>query len=157
MSAPRYRLRDAQESDAQAISDLISALAGRYIGSAFEAHGRAKLLASMSPRAVLHYLGGGYHHFTLAEHHGRLVGVVAVRMPSHLFYLFVDETHHRRGMARVLWDYARAVHPAYSWTVNASAYARPVYERLGFRARGPAVEQEGVLSIPMRWTAPPMA
>jgi GNAT superfamily N-acetyltransferase len=156
MSVPRYRLRDGLESDAEAISMLVSALALRYIGLTFEERGRAKLLASMSPRAVLTYLKGGYH-FTLAEHLGRLVGVVAVRPPSHLFYLFVEEAHHRRGMARVLWDYARAVHPAYSWTVNASAYARPIYERLGFRARGPAVEHEGVISLPMRWIAPPMA
>jgi GNAT superfamily N-acetyltransferase len=144
------RLRPAESVDAEAISRLVSDLTARHIAREFSERARNGLLASMTPSAVRGYLALGYP-FTLAEVGDELAGVVAVKLPSHLLYLFVSEAHQQRGIARKLWDYARRTTPAIVWTVNASVHARPVYEHLGWAARGPASWHGGVLSLPMFW------
>lgn len=147
------RLRAAREADAEGISGLVSSLTTRHIARDFSARARSGLLSSMTPSSVRSYLALDYR-FTVAEVGIELAGVVAVKLPSHLFYLFVAEPHQQRGIARKLWDHARRTTPAIVWTVNASVHARPVYERLGFAARGPAVTRGGVTSLPMMWPDP---
>ena len=46
--------------------------------------------------------------------------------------------------------HAAARPPIADLTVNASAYAVPIYHRLGFRATGEAGEFQGVVATPMR-------
>jgi GNAT superfamily N-acetyltransferase len=147
------RLRAARSTDAEAISQLVSALTARRIAHEFSERARTGLLASMTPSSVRSYLALGYR-FTVAEVGEQLAGVVAVQLPSHLLYLFVAEAHQQRGIARKLWDHARRTTPAIVWTVNAAVAARPVYERLGFTARGPANWHGGVHSVPMMWPDP---
>jgi GNAT superfamily N-acetyltransferase len=147
------RLRAARSADAEAISQLVSALTERHIAHEFPERAREGLLASMTPSSVRSYLALGYP-FTVAEVGAQLAGVVAVKLPAHLLYLFVARAHQQRGIARKLWDHARRSTPAIVWTVNAAVAARPVYERLGFAARGPAVWHGGVKSLPMMWPDP---
>ncbi|HEX5658480.1 MAG TPA: GNAT family N-acetyltransferase [Polyangiales bacterium] len=147
------RLRPARAADAEAISQLVSALTARHIAHAFSERARERLLSSMTPAAVRSYLLLDYR-FTLAEVGAELAGVVAVKLPSHLFYLFVAEAHQQRGLARKLWDHARRTTPAIVWTVNAATAARPVYERLGFTTRGPIDRRGGIESLPMMWPDP---
>jgi GNAT superfamily N-acetyltransferase len=73
-------------------------------------------------------------------------------------YLFVAKSHHRNGLARRLWSAARAEaiqgrNAAERFTVNASAYAVPAYERLGFRCVGQVQEANGVRFQPMELAA----
>jgi GNAT superfamily N-acetyltransferase len=86
------------------------------------------------------------------------VGVVGISEPSHLYHLFVAARLHGRGLGRRLWEFARAQWPASSgprtWTINASRYAVPVYERFGFVATGPLQAKGGVLSVPMELREP---
>ena len=57
-------------------------------------------------------------------------------------------------MARRLWQAVRDASIAggntTGFTVNASLYALPLYERLGFVATGPKVEMDGIAFVPMR-------
>ena len=69
----------------------------------------------------------------------------------HLYHLFVHSSYHRRGIARRLWERARAEIGAAEirFTVNASLYAVPLYESLGFRASGTETRKDGVIFLPM--------
>lgn len=147
------RLRAARLADAEPISQLVSSLTTRHIAHEFSPQAREGLLASMTPGSVRSYLALGYP-ITLAEVGEQLAGVVAVKPPAHLLYLFVSEAHQQRGIARKLWDHARRSTPAIVWTVEAAVAARPVYERLGFTARGPATWRGGIRSLPMMWPNP---
>jgi GNAT superfamily N-acetyltransferase len=94
------------------------------------------------------------YRFRVAEDGAVLAGVVAVRAATHLQYLFVARSHQRTGLARRLWERARldaigGGNAAGRFTVNASSYAVPAYERLGFRRVGTPQEANGVRFQPM--------
>ncbi|MEI2454964.1 GNAT family N-acetyltransferase [Lysobacter firmicutimachus] len=151
-------LRIATAADAEAISALVLASAQHWIFPLCDVDGRAVLAASMGTEATRERLLAG-HAYLVAETEGRIVGVAALRLPAHLYNLFVDDRFQRRGIARRLWSGLRA-HPLLkdAWpaqiTVNASRHSVGVYLRLGFEAQGEEQTRGGIPSTPMLWRAP---
>jgi GNAT superfamily N-acetyltransferase len=146
--------RVATAGDASRISTLLTALSEEFIVGEFSTEGRLQLLAHFGVTEMEKRLQGFGYRFQVAEDGAVLVGVVAVRAATHLQYLFVAKTHQRTGLARRLWELARldaipAGNAQGRFTVNASAYAVPAYERLGFRRVGPVKEANGVRFQPM--------
>lgn len=72
----------------------------------------------------------------------KIVGVLAVRLPAHIALLFVDETYHRQGIAKKLYQAMLLALTPNHLTVNSSPYAIPIYKKLGFRC----VRQEEIVS-----------
>lgn len=137
--------------DAAAISALVRGLAQRWIVPDCSEEGAAALLASMSEEKTRERLQEGYR-YVVAERGDRIVGVAALRLPSHLYHLFVSEDAQRLGVARCLWEAVREyADPAASVTVNASRHARPVYDRFGFVEVQPEQLDRGILRTPMVW------
>lgn len=60
---------------------------------------------------------------------------------------------HRRGVARALWEHARAESGGSAFTVNSSLFAVPIYERLGFIARSAPQSADGLVFVPMTYEA----
>jgi ribosomal protein S18 acetylase RimI-like enzyme len=149
-------IRHATVGDALRISVLLSALAEEFIVRDFTSEGRLHLLAHFGVTEMEQRLKAAEYRFKLAEAGAELVGVVGVRAATHLQYLFVAKSHQRAGLARRLWELARrdAIREGNAggrFTVNASGYAVPAYERLGFRRVGPVQEKNGVRFQPMEW------
>jgi GNAT superfamily N-acetyltransferase len=147
-------VRDATVDDAPRISALLIALAEEFIVGEFSTEGRLHLLAHFGVSEMETRLEAREYRFQVAEDGVVLAGVVGVRAATHLQYLFVARSHQRAGLARRLWELARldAIrdgNAAGRFTVNASAYAVPAYERLGFRSVGPVKEANGVRFQPM--------
>ena len=67
---------------------------------------------------------------------------------------FVAEPYQRWGVARMLWNHAKAdalkTEDEIDMLVRSSVYAVPVYERFGFTACGRRVDEPGVSYVPMR-------
>jgi GNAT superfamily N-acetyltransferase len=148
------KIRNATLDDAGSISALLAELAREFIVRDFTDAGRAYLLAQFSVPEMAARLQSREYRFQVADDGTTLLGVVAVRTATHLQYLFVAKSHHRQGLARQLWAAARqeAINNgnlAAKFTVNASAYAVPAYERLAFRCAGPVKEANGVRFHPM--------
>lgn len=62
-----------------------------------------------------------------------IAGVIALDAQDHIEWLFVDPAHHRRGVAQSLWETLLLWREdADIITVNASDYAEPWYEKMGF-------------------------
>jgi GNAT superfamily N-acetyltransferase len=75
-----------------------------------------------------------------------------LRDHHHVFHLYVEEAHRRRGIARRLWSYLlqQAEHEgARAMYVNAWPEAVPVYLRFGFVAVGRVTTSEGIPRQPM--------
>jgi ribosomal protein S18 acetylase RimI-like enzyme len=85
-----------------------------------------------------------------------------MRDQRHVYHLFVAAQFHRRGIARTLWERAKAVAMADAtdacFTVNASNYAVPMYESLGFVRTAPTQCKNGLEYNPMSLavSAPPL-
>jgi len=136
----RLRIRLATADDARAIGALVRRGTRRDILPDQNAAARAYLLASMTARAERARMQEGYRYH-VGEIEGRLVGVVAVRDDCHVYRLFVSARFQGRGIGRALWRRAladcRRRAGTRKFTLNASAFAVPVYRSLGFVAVGP--------------------
>jgi GNAT superfamily N-acetyltransferase len=145
-------IRLATNNDATEISRLITSLAAKYITVDFSAEAAKQLLHSLEPLAIESYFASDYRYHVATEA-GAIIGVVGIRENSHLYHLFVADSHWRRGIATALWDIARdaCLTAGYSgpFTVNSSRYALALYRKLGFTEVGKEIDRCGVFSTPM--------
>jgi len=102
---------------------------------------------------ISRYMQTGYKYH-VAEIGDLLAGVVAIRDNTHLYHLFVAEQFQHKGIAKELWRTAmkRSLREGNTgeFTVNSSANARGVYQRLGFVAVSGPQEKNGVVFYPMK-------
>lgn len=147
-------IRPAAVQDAAQISALISGVA-RYFTLHPQGLGAEAFLVSMSADAITSYIqDDGFHYLVAWAEDGSMAGAAALRSDNHLFHLFVAPAWQRQGVATQLWqavlDYARERgRDQRAFTVNATPYAVPFYQRMGFEVSGPRVETRGIAFIPM--------
>lgn len=113
----------------------------------------AKFVGENDEQAIRAFVGAGMAYF-VAEQHNAIAGFIAIRDNKHLFHMFVDKPYHRQGIAKAMWAVARqaaldAGNPGL-FTVNASHYAVPAYEALGFVRTGPVQCKNGLSYNPMQ-------
>ena len=87
-------IRSATVEDAPAISALVTACAREHIASSLSDAGLSRLLSEMTTENQAKRIRNGYQFFVALES-DKLVGTAAIRLPSHLYYLFVDTQHQR--------------------------------------------------------------
>lgn len=147
-------IRPATVQDSAQISALISGVA-RYFTLHPQGLGAEAFLVSMSADAIASYIQDpGFHYLVAWAEDGSMAGAAALRSDNHLFHLFVSPAWQRQGVAtqlwQAVWDDARAQgREQRAFSVNATPYAVPFYERMGFAVSGPRVETRGIAFIPM--------
>lgn len=146
------QIRSLAPDDIPAAAALLHRAAAEFILHESTPADSAVFLAEQGEEGIRGFLAQGYVYH-VAEVGGELAGFIAMRERSHLYSLYVDSRFHRRGVARALWDAARAAalgpgHPA-AFTVNSSNHALPFYASLGFVPTAPM--QVGIVRFnPMR-------
>jgi len=83
-----------------------------------------------------------------------LVGMIEMRENKYVSLLFVDKTHHRQGIAKMLFhESVKDINQKYpaidKLYVHASPYSVPVYKRLGFVETDIMLEENGIRYLPM--------
>ncbi|WP_119717990.1 GNAT family N-acetyltransferase [Cognatilysobacter tabacisoli] len=151
------RVRPATLADVEAISALTTALAERHIVGDCSAEGSARLIAAMQPGPTRERLASGHRTWVAEVEAGpgpaALVGVACVRLPAHLYHLFVADHVQRRGVARALLEAVVAGiadQPDGALTLNASRVGVPAYARMGFIPTGAECTAFGIPSTPMQ-------
>ncbi|HSG22800.1 MAG TPA: GNAT family N-acetyltransferase [Azonexus sp.] len=147
-------LRKGEAADAHAISHLLMAASVRHVLPDFSVAGQEYYSAQLMPARIEAKLRQPeVFRFHLATLDDELLGVAAIKEIAHLYYLFSDNQHRRRGIARALWqrvlDEAVAAGNPGEFNVNASRYAVAAYWRLGFLPLGPEAECNGIRYVPM--------
>ena len=147
-------IRPIEDADVPAAAALLRRAAEAYILHESSPEDAARFLAEQGEAALRGFIAAGYvyHVACIGD---ILAGFIGVRARTHLYSLYVDERWHRRGIARRLWETARAAaldgdpgHPGV-FTVNASNHALSLYEALGFERTAPM--QLGIVRYnPMR-------
>jgi GNAT superfamily N-acetyltransferase len=145
--------RTASPVDAAAIAGLIASFQSELTDDPSGA-GAEEFLASVSLPAEREYLASERYRYLVAYSDSQLAGFIAIRDGSHLFHLFVDRAHQRRGLDRLLWHQAlRELCTPNSegvFTVNASLSAVPVYRSFGFVPADSRQSVHGISFLPMR-------
>ena len=148
-------IRPLQDTDIPLAAALLRRAAEEFILHESTPEGAAAFLADQDEAALRSRVASGYvYHVALVD--GELAGFIGVRERSHVYGLYVDKRWQRRGIARALWETARAAafdgapdHPGV-FTVNASNYALPSYLALGFEPTAP-MQVASVRYNPMRF------
>lgn len=86
----------------------------------------------------------------------KLVGLFAMRGPSHICLVFTHHAYHRKGIAtsifRVLLDDVRRENPELTrLTLNSSPYGKPFYLHTGFRPTDTERCENGIVYTPMEY------
>jgi ribosomal protein S18 acetylase RimI-like enzyme len=148
-------IRPLQDTDIPFAAALLRRAAEEFILHESTLEGAAAFLADQDEAALRSRIAAGYvYHVALVD--AELAGFIGVRDRSHVYGLYVDKRYQRRGIARALWETARATAldgaPGHSgvFTVNASNYAVPSYLELGFERTAP-MQVASVRYNPMRF------
>jgi GNAT superfamily N-acetyltransferase len=150
LSTMQIRLLDP--ADVPAAAAVLRRAAETFILHESTPEDAAAFLAEQDEARLRSNLDEGYvYHAAIVD--GVLAGFIGVRGGTHVYHLFVDAAYQRRGIARALWDAARAAalvpgHPGV-FTVNASNVAVPFYAALGFERTAP-MQVDKVRYNPMR-------
>ncbi len=144
------------EAHVDAACSVIDEAYRAHIAGGYTDEGRASFEAYAAPSAVRARLVDHVQFVAVDDGDGgAVVGVAQFREDRHLCMLFVRPAWSRRGIARRLVDAGiaacRGRNPGLAEvTVNASQYAVPAYEAMGFRALGVAHDAGGgVVAVPM--------
>lgn len=145
-------LRAGTAADAEAIAALIASF-HREVTTHPDGVGAEHYFASVSTESERGYLASERYRYLVAEVGPELLGFIAMRDTSHVFHLFVARQHHRRGIARRLWQEAHAQGVAAGksarFTVNSSLGAVPTYRSFGFEPTGDVASIHGISYQPM--------
>ncbi len=146
------KIRTITDPDIPVIARLMWSLSSEYIVHDTTPEAAAAFERENNEEGVRGFLNAGMM-YRVAEIDGAVAGFIAMRDNKHLFHMFVDKAHHRKGIATALWHEARraaieAGNPGV-FTVNASNYALPVYEALGFVRTDGTQCKNGIYYNPM--------
>lgn len=149
-------MREMKESDIDAVARLLERLARAYFLGTCSPAQASTFVRDNDARAIRRLAGEGYVYH-VADDGGQVAGFIGVRDQRHVYHLFVDSAYHRRGVGRMLWEHAKAAAIARGadgcFTVNASNYALPMYQALGFVRTAPMQSKNGLEFNPMVYPA----
>lgn len=150
------QIRLLESADIPAAAAVLRRAASTFILHESAPDDAAAFLAQHDAAGLSRNLDAGFvYHAALVD--GVLAGFIGLRGGTHVYHLFVDAPYQRRGIARSLWEAARAAalvpgHPGI-FTVNASNVSVPFYAALGFERTAP-MQVDKVRYNPMRLSVP---
>ena len=142
-----------RETEIAAVAALMRAAAEEFIVHQSAPEAAAAFLRENDATAIRGFVDSGTAYY-VTEVDGVLAGFIALRENKHVFHVFVDKRYHRRGLARAMFETVRrsaiaAGNPGL-FTVNASNYAVPLYEKLGFVRTDGTLCRNGLEFNPMQ-------
>jgi ribosomal protein S18 acetylase RimI-like enzyme len=145
-------IRPIEEKDIPEVARLLNVLSRQFIVHESTPEGASTFLRENDEQAIRRYIDMG-HVYHVAKCDGEIAGFIAVRERKHLFHMFVGLKWQRQGIGRKLWDAARTAAieggGGGSFTVNASNFAVPMYEAMGFVRTAPMQCLKGLFFNPM--------
>lgn len=147
------RIRPIKDTDIPAVAKLMRALSDEFIVHECTVESASSFARENDENGIRSFVGAGMA-YSVADMDGKIAGFIAIRENKHVFHMFVDKAFHRQGIAKALWQVAReaaldAGNPGV-FTVNASNYAMPVYEAMGFVRTASRQCKNGIQYNPMQ-------
>jgi ribosomal protein S18 acetylase RimI-like enzyme len=146
-----YRLM--HPTDILNVSELIARVYNEFVASEHSSEGIKEFYRYIQPSEFLARQEN--NHFALISViQNNIVGIIEVRDYNHISLLFVAPEYQRRGIAKALFHKALQICQTneprlFRISVNASLYAVPIYEKLGFRGIGEKQVINGISFVPM--------
>lgn len=146
-------IRPLLDTDIAPAARLLATLTDQFIAHESAPDTAAVFKLQHNEDGIRGFVAAGMVYY-VAEIDGALAGFIALRDNRHVFHMFVDQARHRRGIARALWEVARAAAikagNAGLFTVNSSNYAVPAYQSMGFERTDVMQFKDGIYYNPMQ-------
>ena len=142
---------DMNTGQEECVCALVRRVFNDLVAPDYEAHGIEEFFRFANPAAMkARVSAGGF--VLVASMSGGIVGMLEFAPPDRIAMLFVSRRN--RGIARALLERAirhvLAADPTVSkLTVHSSPYARPFYEKMGFKQVTDVTTKHGITYIPM--------
>jgi ribosomal protein S18 acetylase RimI-like enzyme len=131
-------IKEIDKADLKQALDLVNKIFSKFVAVDYSEQGIATFQDYLKNKyeEVSADLVSGHKKAWGYYQNGKIIGVIATRDVSHIALMFVDKQHHRKGIARQLFDIVLANlkdnADVTKITVNSSPYAMKIYEKLGF-------------------------
>jgi len=151
------KTRKAKETDTAAISSLVLKTAKAHIQDEFTEDGWELFQRLFGEDCQRQLLRNKHYYFLVAEHHGQIIGMLALKDVSHVFQFFISTAWQKKGVGATLWKhYLQTIKTGElskkhfnTITVNASDFGRGFYLKLGFEITGKRQMKKGVCINPL--------
>lgn len=141
------------DADVPAAAALLRTLALEFILHEGSSDAADSFVKENDEAALRGFMRAGMQYYA-AHQDAEFAGFIAIRDNRHVYHMFVARPMHGKGLASRLWRHARDEAIARGnpgvFTVNASNYAVPVYEAMGFRRTAPMQCANGIYFNPMQ-------
>lgn len=136
-------IRAANQNDVPQICSLVISLSHFYLKSE-EGVLPCWFSETLTESAFLDRISNAEYQNLVYEVQGKVVGYLALKGNSHLYHLFVSESHQGKGISRSLWQHVLNECKTEKYTLRSSLFAIPIYQKFGFRVVGEAGEKDGI-------------
>jgi GNAT superfamily N-acetyltransferase len=143
-------IRKANHSDAADISAIVTFWAHHYLENPGTQEA-AQYLATLEAAPTAERINAPDFSYFVAEDDTGICGYIALREAKRIHHLFIHADHGGRGIARALWEHAKATSGSSEFFVNSSPPAVPVYARFGFVTTGSQQMKNGMAYVPMHY------
>ena len=151
-------IKEVGKNDLKQALDLVNKVFSEFVAVDYSKQGNKTFNDYLKTKydEVATDLQTGYKKLWGYYENGEIIGVIATREISHIALMFVAKQHHRKGIARQLFDTVhedvKSSAEVTKITVNSSPYAVKIYERLGFMKTNNQQEKDGIIYVPMAFT-----
>ena len=148
-------IKEVSKNDLRQALDLVNKVFSEFVAVDYSEQGKETFQNYLKTKydEVSADIQTGHKKLWGYYENGEIVGVIASRDKSHIALMFVDKQHHKKGIARKLFDTMLAETEndtnVTQITVNSSPYAVEIYEHLGFKKTDEQQEKDGIIYIPM--------
>lgn len=149
------QIRLIKSGEEETVCELVNRVYDEFVGPHYTDTGNKNFKIFSEPKGMAERLEKNRNFLFVAEVDGVIVGMIEVRDKNHIRLLFVDKTHHGRGIARSLVEAAidemRNRFPDQTHIyVNAAPNAIEIYKKLGFFAVNKIQRTHGMTYLPMK-------
>ncbi len=142
-----------QEGQEKAIHQLIKKVYDEFVAKDYSNEGNVIFYDWISPNKIAERQSEN-NSLWVASEDNMIVGMIEIKNNNHISLLFVEKTYQGRGIAKVLvkeaLEYCKKVdRNLETYSVNASPFSIPIYEKLGFKAIKEIQETNGIIYLPM--------
>jgi GNAT superfamily N-acetyltransferase len=144
------KIRKAKIQDIILINQLITTIFEQDIKIEMTEIGQREFIKFIAPDALKSRLAMGSQVW-VGESNSHIVGMIEFIYHSHITLYFVDSAYRGLGLGKALFNQVKTVAKE-NITANSSAYALPIYLKLGFEQNGQPVSRNGITAYPVIFT-----
>lgn len=148
-----FRIEKYQQGQETEINQLIKRVYDEFVAMDYSDEGNTFFYAWIEPSRIAERQHIQNNLFVALSESG-IIGMIEIRDNKNISLLFVDKSHHGRGVAKSLFQESLKTclqrdPELQRFFVHASPYSIPAYEKLGFKKTGEMHEEHGIKYLPM--------